>query len=66
MWMLKKVIDRGPREFYRYHTSGTNTHHQPPQEFYWSVSSLAPESYCLHPGADESTRRIFEAARGEP
>lgn len=64
MWLIKRIVDKGPKELYRYHVSGENASCEILTEFRWSVPDLLDDRYCVHSEADDSVRRIFAAARG--
>lgn len=63
MWNIKRIIDKGPGHYYRFHVSGENYAHKVPEDFFWNVRDLDNPLYRLHTDADAVTRAIFLATR---
>jgi|694.fasta_scaffold111872_2 hypothetical protein len=63
MWNIKRIIDKGPGHYYRFHVSGKNYAHNVPEDFHWNVRDLNDARYHLDADADAVTRAIFLATR---
>jgi hypothetical protein len=61
MWKIKRILDRGPKEYYRYHVSGENLSSEIPTDFHWSVPDLRDYRYFLADDADERSRHLWVA-----
>lgn len=63
MWKVKRIIDKGPGEYYRFHVSGENGFNEIDKDFRWGVPDLDDERYCLADDADDVTRQAFARSR---
>ena len=63
MWKVKRILDKGPGEYYRFHVSGENLSREIPTDFHWSVPDLDDAAFFLADDVEESTRQAFARAR---